>query len=493
MMKQKPNDDFPWQEPSKAAGGEPDISGPDAPKKRGGIPVGVFVSTLCVVIALTLLLTYTLTVASDRSYYSEILSEQQARISEQEATIALLKQQGNTGELSRLQLLRSLFGAYSYYYNEMDQNAMMTAVLKAYVEATGDHYAEYYTKEEYAAILASNTGDSVGIGISVVQTELTVDGRSYQTYQIISIFENAPAASTELQVGDYIYGIKSDGAYHTVSGLGGYTAALQMLRGTEGTVAEFCAFRKNGDTYETREYSITRRKYESQSVSARFSEKDPTVAVVRITEFNLTTPVQFRDAVLRMKEAGAKHFVFDVRNNPGGDLQSIKAVATYFLQKGDLILSSIDRDGKVGNSYYAEAMTLSGDYAACNVAESEIGMFADLDMVVLCNENTASAAEVFTATLRDYGLAKIVGQKTFGKGIMQSILDLSYFGDYEGYVKFTTYAYVTKCNVTYHEIGISPDSGCEAELSEEAKKYSIYLLPESLDAQLAKAIEQFGN
>ena len=118
-------------------------------------------------------------------------------------------------------------------------------------------------------------------------------------------------------------------------------------------------------------------------------------------------------------------------------------------------------------------------------------MFADLDMVVLCNGSTASAAEVFTATLRDYGLATIVGETTFGKGIMQSFLPMSYFGEYSGYVKLTTYAYVTKCGVTYHDVGIVPN--VESILSEEAKEYNFYVLPQSKDNQLQAALAQFQS
>ena len=111
-------------------------------------------------------------------------------------------------------------------------------------------------------------------------------------------------------------------------------------------------------------------------------------------------------------------------------------------------------------------------------------------MAVLCNESTASAAEVFAATLRDYELADIVGVKTFGKGIMQTVINLSSYTNYKGYLKLTTSAYVTKCGVTYHEIGIQPSEGCEAALSEEAKQYHFYVLPQALDNQLQTAISQ---
>jgi len=152
-----------------------------------------------------------------------------------------------------------------------------------------------------------------------------------------------------------------------------------------------------------------------------------------------------------------------------------------------------DDDGTV-TSYRAERMTLSGSYASCNVSREEIGMYADLDMVVLCNENTASAAEVFTATLRDYGMAEIVGETTFGKGIMQTTVPLSaYDSRYTGYVKMTTYAYVTECGETYHDVGIAPSDGYEVALSDEAQQYNFYFLPQALDDQLQKALTVFQN
>lgn len=118
-------------------------------------------------------------------------------------------------------------------------------------------------------------------------------------------------------------------------------------------------------------------------------------------------------------------------------------------------------------------------------------MFADLDMVVLCNGSTASAAEVFTASLRDHKNVPIIGETTFGKGIMQRYYSLALLtgGAFDGYVKMTTHAYVTECGITYHDIGIAPTEGYEVALTEEAKTYHFYLLPENLDNQLQKAIE----
>lgn len=460
-------------------------SGATTPSGKRGSN-GFWIAVICVVAVVSMLLTYTLTDAANRKYYSEKLAAQQQVIHR------LKEEQGKTHdvEFEKLEVLAALFDRYSYYAKDMDEEALLTAVLKAYAEATGDLYAEYYTEEEYQQMAAENVGDYEGIGVSTVQTTLTFDGYEYLVFQILSVFEDGPAASSELQVGDLIYAVKSDGAYQTISSLG-YTKALSLIRGARGTQAEFLVFRKNGEGYETLEFSITRNVYESVSVQPRLVEGNSEIGIVRIDQFDLTTPQQLKQSIAALRAKGVQKFIFDVRNNPGGDLQSIKAVLTYFLQKGDVILSAIDADGNIAKSYFAEATLLAGDYASCSVTEEEIGMYADLDAVVICNGNTASAAEVFTATLRDYGKATIVGEKTFGKGVMQSFLPLSMFGNYSGYVKMTTYAYVTQCGVTYHDIGIHPDEGCEIALSDAAKEYHFYMLPQALDDQLQMAIQQF--
>ncbi len=468
--------------------GQSPADGPrhDPRSSQKGVSRGFWLS-LCVLVAVfSILLTYTLTSASKRSYYTEKLAAQQAEIER-------LKNNGfsaSDGDFEKLSILDALFEHFSYYAGSVSDEELMDAVLKAYAEATGDAYAEYYTEEEYAALAAENVGGYVGIGVSVVNTTVTVSGHEYSVFQIVAVYENGPSANSTLRVGDLIYRVKVNGVYKTVGELG-YTQAISAVKGEKGTQAEFSVFRATGDSYESIEFSITRDEFESVSVSYFTKENDPSVGVVRISNFDLTTPSQLKRAIRELQSGGAKHFVFDVRNNPGGDLQSIKAVMSFFLKQGDLILSSIDRNGTTVTSYHAEPATHTGEYASCNVAPEEVGMFADLDMVVLCNENTASAAEVFTATMRDYGLAKIVGETTFGKGIMQSFFPLSRLGNYSGYVKMTTYAYVTKCGETYHEIGIDPDEGLRVALSEEAKQYNFYVLPQDKDNQLQLAFEQF--
>jgi len=456
------------------------------------------ISIVCIVTAFSVLLTFVVTNNANRHYYSDIVLRQQEELERLRPFADVILPDGDASagesgnEFDALRLLALLVDSYSYYAGDVSDEDLLAAVMKSYMEATGDKYAAYYTEEEYAELLAERGGDSVGIGVSVTQTVIEVAGLSHAVLQVTAIYRDSPASRTELALGDYIYAVKVDGVYKKIPYTAtGYDEAISWVKGEVGTTVELAVYREEGGTYTSKEIAFVRDHFESQSVSYTQAEHDPTIGIVQIHDFNLKAPQQLKAAVQDLLEKGVQHFVFDVRNNPGGDLQSIKATLTYFLQKGDLILSEIDRNGKVGDSYVAEKMEYTGEYASCNVAESEIGMFADLDMVVLCNENTASAAEVFAATLRDYELATIVGETTFGKGIMQSFFSLSAISSrFEGYVKMTTYAYVTKCGVTYHEIGITPHH--VEPLSDEAKSYNFYLLPQSVDNQLQAAFSKFS-
>lgn len=471
------NNDFAWTE-SKSA--------PNGRKPEWRCPVSLLLVILCITIVGTMMLTFTLTSSWVRAQDSLIIEEQQQAIENLRDAL------GSEDEFTKLEILANLLEQQSYYSNKFDKKEMLDEVLRAYTQATGDNYAAYYTEEEYEALRSDSAGAGVGIGVSVVQESLTVSGQEFLTFNITAIFKGAPAEKSELRVGDRIYAIEVEGKYKSVAEMGGYDQALIAIRGEAGTTAKLLAFRPDGNGgYTTVEASIVRNAYTKESVSYRVSETNASVGIVYIAEFDLQTPVQFKAAVKDLQAKGVERFVFDVRNNPGGDLQSIRAVLSYLLDNGDLILSAINNKGNTESSVYAGAASYAGDYATCSVATNEVGMFADLKMVVLCNGNTASAAEVFTASLRDHKNVTIIGETTFGKGIMQRYYSLSDItaGVFDGYVKMTTHAYVTECGVTYHDIGIAPTEGYEVELSEEAQKYHFYLLPENVDNQLQKAIE----
>ncbi len=448
-------------------------------KSRWVPSVRQIVFLTCLLLVTAVLLTYTLTAAAWRRAYTDKLLEQQALINS--------LQDSTSSAAENLQLLDAVLEAYSLYADTLDKEAMLEAAFKAYVEASGDRYARYYTEEEYLELKRSNNAELYGVGIGVFNKTFTVEGEDTerQGFYIYDIYDGSTAAEAGIRVGDFVYAVQVDGVTKTVSELG-YSAAASAIRGEENTTVTVGIYRPGNGGGEFFERQLTRRYFETKSVHSDVLESDPRVGIVKITSFDLKTPTQLKNAVNGLLQRGAQYFIFDVRDNPGGDLESIKAVMSYFLKQGDPVLESVNRNGEIVTSYTVEPVSHEGDYADCSVAENEIGMYANLKMAVLCNENTASAAEVFTATMQDYGLATVVGMKTFGKGIMQTTKRIP-FGDMVGYIKLTTYAYQTKRGESYHEKGIVPDS--TVDLSEEAKQQPLLLLPQSMDAQLNTAVQ----
>lgn len=450
-------------------------------KKRKSVSVSAFVASLIAAVSLTLVITMLLTAIVSGAYWNSVNAGGLLGGGAPTADPMI-----NDDTLSLVdQLIRD------YAYDAVDKEAMMEAVIKAYVAATGDIYAEYYTKEEFEEFTGESQGKMEGIGVSVINA--TWEGMS--AIKIIMVYRGSPAEKAGLRPGDLVVALKSGDSYMYVDQIGGYTAAVNQLRGPAGTNAEFLVMHPENGGYVQKEYSVTREAFEVDSVIAKVSETDPSVGIVTIIQFDLPTPEQFEEAVDWLLSMGCNKFVFDVRNNPGGDLESIKAVLSYFLEEGDLMVSTKDRNGNERKDVVKVVEHSQQAYKVCDVTAEEIGKYRALNFCVLTNGNTASAAELFTATMRDYGLGTIIGETTYGKGCMQSIFDLSTTGPYykmygiEGGLKLTTQMYFPACGESYHGIGITPH--IEVKLPAEVmEQYTLYDLPEELDTQLQAAFEQ---
>lgn len=378
------------------------------------------------------------------------------------------------------ELFDQIFSQMSF--SELDEEAMMTAALKAYVAATGDPYAAYYTAEEYAAMIASTEGKTQGIGVNIAYNTIEYEGKTREVVQIIHVTKGSPAEEAGLQTGDVIYALGENGKDGTVDELG-YETTIQKLQGEAGTKASFMILRsEHGVWSEPISITVLRKEFTSDSVYGIKSSSGK-VGILRILGFDLQTPKQFSEEVDRLKQEGCEAFVFDLRGNPGGSLQSIEAILSYFLSENDVLIRVKDKAGNEEVSKVKE-IAYSGIYKDCSVSASDIGKYKNLKSVVLCNGATASAAELFTATFRDYGLGKIVGTKTFGKGTMQTTLPLTQYGC-SGALKLTTAMYFSaKDEKGYDGVGISPDHTVEL-LGDE----NFYVREESEDQQLMAALE----
>jgi carboxyl-terminal processing protease len=265
----------------------------------------------------------------------------------------------------------------------------------------------------------------------------------------------------------------------------GYDIALAKLKGAVGTFAEFTVLRATDGGYQTEEFVIARDNIIASSIYYHRSTLDQTVGIIKILQFDYTTPTQFFDAMEALKAQGCDKFVFDVRYNLGGALTSIEAVLSYFLEEGDTIIRVKYKEGTEEISTVKETVYL-GSLEGCSIYKDRIGIYKDINAVVLCNSSTASAAELFTASFRDYGLGEIIGEKTFGKGSMQTTFDLSRYG-YSGALKLTTAMYFSAKSDSYDGVGILPDETVVLDAALADK--NIYELEESEDNQLKVAME----
>ncbi|MBO7376904.1 MAG: PDZ domain-containing protein [Clostridia bacterium] len=390
-------------------------------------------------------------------------------------------------ELGKLETIVKLIKTYSYY--EIDEEDLYKSLIEGFVWVKADKYAYYYTDEEYQQMTAENQGDMEGIGVTVTYDETS------GLIKIVSIFTDSPAKEAGLAVGDLIAEVMTEDGMKKVDEIG-YELALTALRGKAGTKAEFGV--KRSGVEDIIRFDIERRHVSTRSVEWRVYDGNiggEKVGVVRITGFDLTTPPQFREAMDDLISKNCTYFVFDVRNNPGGDLQSIKAVLSLMLQRGDVVIRVRDRAGNE-TSDKVDVMNFSGSneaYSTCNIRSEDIGKYREAvfgKSVVLANENTASAGELFTSAMKDYGIAKVVGVQTYGKGSMQSILPLAYYG-YEGALKLTTRMYFPPLSEGYNGIGIIPD--LEVPLAEELKSRSYLEYTDAEDNQLGAAVGLLGG
>ncbi len=333
------------------------------------------------------------------------------------------------------------------YVRDYDESLMWDNIYRALAVSIGDKYSQYFTSEEYDALLGENDGDFVGIGVHA-----TYDAETHGIY-IFGVMPDSPAEKGGLQNGDIIV---------TAEGLDAakdnYYDMLDKIRGESGTEVNVTVLREG----EKIDFTLIRAAVASENVV--YKNLGDGIAYVRIFSFSDSTlTTQFTSKIALAQGEGCDKFIFDVRNNSGGYLDEICKSLDLLLPEGTII-NIVDKNG------------------TSSTRDSDANCISVEKIVVLCNENTASAAELFTAALRDYDMADIVGTKTFGKGSMQTTYTL---GDGSA-IKMSTAFYNPPSNVSYDGIGIEPDH--VVELPDKWQE-AFYKMPMEEDTQLQKAIQ----
>ena len=306
------------------------------------------------------------------------------------------------------------------YVDDVDDHALMEKDVRGMVAALDPHSA-YLDNEEFNEIRLSTMGSYPGVGIEVVAANGVV--------RVLKPIEGSPAREAGILAGDAI--VRIDGT-EIGADLAG---ALARMRGSSGSVVHL-SIRRDG-TPGMLEFAVHRAQVEVHSVA--WSTLEPGYGYVRITTFSETTPEDLKSAILALKrdnKAGIRGLILDLRNNPGGVLESGVAVADDFLDSGVIVTA----DGRTPDARFQMDAT-PGD------------LIDGAPLVVLVNAGSASASEIVAGALKDHGRALLVGRRTYGKGSVQTVMPLVRGGA----VKLTTSRYFTPSGASIHGKGLMPD------------------------------------
>ncbi len=347
---------------------------------------------------------------------------------------------GDDGTFDKLFEVKDLINGQ--YYQEIDQNALLEGAIKGMVNSVGDPYTVFYNEEEYADFNDDGQGNYVGIGIMV--------GIKEDKIVVITPFEGTPAFEAGLRAGDFIIAV--EGVPYAGTEM---DKAVSVIKGNEGEPVTLTIL-SNG---EEKEVSIIRSSITMVNVKQDMVADN--IGRVTMLQFTNGTAKQVEEALDELKTQGAEKFILDLRGNPGGYLDEALDLSSLFIEKGKTVLYTLDKYDQ------------KKDYI------SKGGNYGDAELVVLIDQGSASASEVVSGALKDYKKATLVGQKTFGKGIVQQAYNV---GDDEG-VKITVSSYYSPNGINIHGEGIIPD--VEVALPEDIEQ------PITIenDVQLQKAIE----
>ena len=330
-----------------------------------------------------------------------------------------------------------------YYLEDVSNEELEVGLYKGLVDALDDPYSTYYTQEEMKKVKESTQGIYYGIGAYVGFDQQT------QYCKLTGIIPGTPAEEAGLKAEDII--VKVDGT--DVQGMT-TSDVVTLIKGEENTDVLLTIFRQGEPDYL--EITVTRRKVEAPTVN--YEMKENHIAYIQITQFEDVSIGQFTEALQSARDEGMKALILDLRSNPGGTLSAAVEIARQLLPEG-LIVYTEDKNG--------ERVEYSCD------GKHQI----DVPMVVLVNENSASASEILAGAIKDYGVGTLLGTTTFGKGIVQKV-----FGITDGSaVKLTISHYYTPKGNDIHKVGIQPDE----ELELDYEKY----LENGYDNQLERALE----
>ena len=333
------------------------------------------------------------------------------------------------------------------YLGEIDDETLVEGALKGYVEALGDPYTEYYTKEEMEKLMDTTNGNYVGIGIYML-----VD-KEKQTIVVLKPMENSPAEQAGILAGDII--TKVDGEGYTLDTI---TEVSNKIKGKAGTKVKLEIKRGEKETFEI---EVERKKILISHINTKVLKDN--IGYIYISDFDGGCADEFTQKYKELKKRGIKKLIIDIRNNGGGIVDEAINILKLITDKGDTLLITKDKNENE------------------KITKNDKNPIINMPIVVLTNKYSASASEIMTGALKDNEKATIIGTITYGKGVIQTIHTLA---DGSG-LKITTNEYYTPKYYKINKVGIEPN--IKVDVPEEYKNKTT--IPEEKDTQLQKAIE----
>ncbi len=317
------------------------------------------------------------------------------------------------------------------FYGDIDENDINDGILKGYISGLNDRYSRYLTADEFADEKSENAGEMTGLGFTLEEDE-----NGY--IRIAEIMPDSPVSETDIKPDDFIVAVNGVDVLEM-----GFDKSIESMSGTDGEEITITVRHDGAD----RDYTLTRRHIDIVTVTGEMLDNN--AGYIKISGFKQNTSQQFNDIFEKLKNDGAKGFIFDVRENGGGLLTSLEKCLDPLLPEG-IIATAEYSDG------HTETIV--------NSDKSE----TNLPMVVLINGHTASAAELFAASLKDFDKAELVGSQTYGKGVMQTTTELSNGGA----VVLTIAEYKTSVSECYDGVGLTPDYTVENENDDTDEQYN---------------------
>ena len=334
------------------------------------------------------------------------------------------------------------------YYQEVDEDQLIAGAIGGMMESLDDPYTFYYTPDEMTLRNQETTGEYHGLGILI---QNNADGR----IEILRVYKDSPAEKAGLKVGDCILRINDIRVYGTSSQT--LDAAVSLMKGMDGTPVRMEVLRGSEIV------SLVPVCGDVTVNNVTWSMLDEKIGIISIYQFSGDAVSGFESALEALKRENAQGLIIDLRNNPGGILDDVVAVADRLLPKGTIVYIE-DRAGSRTDYYSDESCW-------------------EIPLIVLVNDMSASASEILAAAVQDHGRGTIVGTNTYGKGIVQTVLSFDDAGDG---MQYTSATYFTPKGRSIHGSGVVPDV-----ISENPNNYNAYSGEPDLerDTQLLDAIE----